>query len=93
MNKKKLINIRKQIDKIDIKLINIIKKRTQLVNKVIKIKKNKKQIVDIRRINEVLSKVKQKSIKKNIDPTITKDIWSTMIKSYIKYERKNFNKK
>ena len=93
MNRKKLNNIRKEIDKVDIKLLGIIKKRTQLVNKVIKIKKLKKQIVDIKRINDVLSKIKKKSIKKKIDPSITKNIWSTMINSYIKYERKNFNKK
>jgi len=93
MDKKKLTNIRKKIDKIDIKLLGLIKKRTKFVNEVIKIKKLKNQIVDIKRINEVLDKIKEKSIKNKIDPSITKNIWTSMINSYIKYEKKNFNKR
>ena len=35
--------------------------------------------------------IKVKSINKGIDSTITKKIWTAMIKAYIEYERKNFN--
>ena len=36
---------------------------------------------------------KKNSIKKRIDPKITQKIWSSMISSYIDYERRNFKKK
>ena len=38
MKNKKLISVRKKIDKIDYKLLNLIKIRTDLVKKVVKIK-------------------------------------------------------
>ena len=93
MKNKKLNIIRHKIDKIDHMVLNLIVKRTKLVNNVIKIKKLKKQIVDKNRINNILKNIKKHSIKKNIDPKITKRIWSSIIKSYIEYEKKNFNKK
>ena len=93
MNNKNLNKIRKEIDLLDLKLLNLIKIRTQLVKKVIKIKKFKKQIVDKKRIKYVLSNIRKRSLKKNIDPKITNRIWSSMIKSYIDYERRVFKKK
>ena len=93
MNTKKIKIIRNKIDKLDQKLLNLIKKRTILVNKVIKVKKFKKQIVDKKRISYVLRKIKKLSLLKKIDPQITNAIWSTMIRSYIKYEKKNFRKR
>ena len=93
MNKKKLNNVRNKLDKLDYKLLDIIKKRTSLVKQVIKLKKHKKQIIDRNRIKKVLRNIKKISIEKKIDPRITQRIWSSMIKSYIDYERRNFNKK
>ena len=89
----KIYKIRDKLDKLDLKLLLIIKKRTKLVNEVIKIKKNKNEIVDKQRISFILKKIKQKSIKLNIDPAITLSIWKEMIKSFIKYEYKKFKKK
>ena len=93
MNKIKLNEVRNKLDKLDYKLLDIIKKRTSLVKQVIKLKKHKKQIIDRNRIKKVLRNIKKISIKKKIDPRITQKIWSSMIKSYIDYERRNFNKK
>ena len=93
LNKKKLTIIRNKLDKLDNSLIKIIKKRTNLVKKVLKLKETKKQIVDKKRINIILKKIQNESIKKKIDPMITKRIWKNMIWSYINYERKNFKKK
>ena len=92
-NKKELILIRKKLDSLDNKLIELIKKRTKLVDKVAKLKVFKKEIVDKKRISNILKGVKQKSIRKNIDPKITHRIWKNMIWSYINYERKIFKKK
>jgi chorismate mutase len=91
-NKKKLNIQRKKLDNLDIKLLNIIKIRTEIIKKVISIKTNKKDIVDKKRISLILRRVKKISIKKKIDPIITKRIWKSMIWSYIDFERKNFKK-
>ena len=92
-NKKKLNLIRIKLDKLDNKLLDLIKFRTSLVKEVLKLKEFKKEIVDKKRINFILNKIKGKSKKLNIDPKITNRIWKNMIWSYIDYERRNFKKK
>ena len=91
-NKKKLNTIRKKLDKLDNKLLSIIKYRTNLVKEVLKLKEFKKEIVDQKRINFILNKIKEKSKKLDIDPKITNRIWKNMIWSYIDYEKRNFKK-
>ena len=91
--RKKLSKIRSELDKIDNSLIKIIKKRTILVKKVLELKDRKNQIVDQKRIKSILSNIRKKSLKNNIDPRITNRIWKNMIWSYIDYERRNFKKK
>ncbi len=92
-NKKKLDIIRIKLDKLDNKLLSLIKYRTKLVKEVLKLKEFKKEIVDKKRINFILKKIKAKSLKQSIDPKITNRIWKNMIWSYIDYERRNFKKK
>ena len=92
-NKKKLEEIRIKLDKLDNKLLALIKYRTSLVEEVLKLKEFKKEIVDQKRINFILNKIKRKSKKLKIDPRITNRIWKNMIWSYIDYERRNFKKK
>ncbi len=91
-NTKELQKLRKKLDIVDLELLNIIKKRSILVRKVLNLKKFKNQIVDRKRINTILKKIKVLSIKKKIDPKITNRIWKNMIWSYIDYERRNFKK-
>ena len=63
------------------------------MNDVLKLKEFKNEIVDKKRINQILKKIKLKSKKIKIDPKITNRIWKNMIWSYINYEKKNFKKK
>ena len=92
-NRKKLNLIRIKLDKLDNKLLSLIKYRTNLVNEVLKLKVLKKEVIDKKRINFILKKIKLKSKKLNIDPKITNRIWKNMIWSYIDYEKRNFKKK
>jgi chorismate mutase len=92
-NKKKLNLLRVKLDRLDNNLLKLIKKRSSLVNKVLKVKIHKKEIIDQKRINFILKKIKKKSIQSNIDPKITNRIWKNMIWSFIDYERRNFKKK
>ena len=92
-NKKKLALIRIKLDKLDTELLKLIKKRSNLVNDVLKVKIHKKEIIDQKRISFILKKIKDKSIKRKIDPKITNRIWKNMIWSFIDYEKRNFKKK
>ncbi|MEZ7833144.1 MAG: chorismate mutase [Candidatus Pelagibacter bacterium] len=92
-NKKKLNQIRIRLDKLDNDLLKLIKKRSSLVNEVLKIKIYKKEIIDQKRINFILKKIRKKSIQTNVDPKITNRIWKNMIWSFIDYEKRNFRKK
>ena len=88
----KLLNIRKKLDKLDDKFLLLIKKRIKLVNQVLLTKELKKQIVDKKRIKKILSNIKSKSKKRNIDVKITQEIWKSMIRAFIRYEFRNFKK-
>ena len=93
LNKKKLNSLRLKLDKLDNELLKLIKKRSNLVNEVLKVKIHKKEIIDQKRINFILKKIKKKSSQLNIDPKITNRIWKNMIWSFIDYEKRNFKKK
>ena len=92
-NKKKLNLLRVKLDRLDNNLLKLIKKRCNLVNEVLKVKIYKNEIIDQKRINFILKKIKKKSIQSNLDPKITNRIWKNMIWSFIDYEKRNFKKK
>ena len=56
-NKKKLKELRKNLDNLDNSFIKLLKKRTSIINQVLKLKENKNQIVDKNRIK--LEKVRE----------------------------------
>ncbi len=93
MVNKNILKIRKNLDKLDNDLLIIVKKRIKLVDLVIKNKKYKKDIVDKKRISIILKNISKKSKRKKIDVKITNSIWKAMIKAFINYEYRNFNKK
>ena len=92
-NKKKLLILRKKLDKIDDKLLNIIKIRSNHVKEVLSLKEFKNQIIDKKRIKMILRNIKKKSIRKGIDTKITDRVWKNMIYAFIDYEFRNFKKK
>ena len=91
-NKIKLNLLRKKLDKLDYQLLKIIKKRSEIVKSVLKLKTYKNEIIDKKRINIILKKIKKESLRNKIDPNITKRIWKNMIWSFIDYEKRNFKK-
>ena len=93
MINKKILTIRKELDKIDNHLLAIIKKRSKLVDKIVKNKKFKKDIIDKKRISVILKNISKKSKQRKIDPKITQKIWKSMIQAFIDYEFRFFNKK
>ena len=93
MNKNKLKLARNKVDQLDQRIFNLIKKRTQTVKYMLSLKKFKNEIVDHKRNNEILKKIRNKSIKNGIDPKITIRIWKSIIWSYVDFQKRNFKKK
>ena len=93
MNKNRLTLARNKVDQVDQKIFSLIKKRTQIIKYILSLKKFKKEIVDLKRNNEILKKIRNKSIKNGIDPKITTRIWNAMIWSFSDFQRRNFKKK
>ena len=93
MINKKILTIRKELDKIDNHLLDIIKKRSKLVDKIVKNKRFKKDIVDKKRISVILKNISKRSKQRKIDPKITQKIWKSMIQAFIDYEFRFFDKK
>ena len=93
MVNKNILKIRKQLDRLDDDLLGLIKKRIKLVSLILKNKKFKNEIVDNKRISVILRNIKKKSRKKKIDAMVTEKIWKSMIRSFIDYEYRNFDKR
>tara|TARA_B100000945_G_C20366068_1_gene589647 strand:- start:268 stop:549 length:282 start_codon:yes stop_codon:yes gene_type:complete len=93
MINQKIKKVRRKLDKLDDKMLLIIKKRSLLVDQILSNKTKKNQIVDKKRIKVILKNIRKKSIRKKIDPNITKEIWRSMIRGFVKYEYKNFKKR
>ena len=92
-NKKKLLILRKKLDKVDNRLLSILKVRSNYVKEVLSLKEFKKEIIDRKRIKLILRNIRRKSIKKGIDTKISYRIWKNMIYAFIDYEFRNFKKK
>ena len=84
--------IRRKIDEVDSKILPLMVKRSQLVNKALRLKTKKSEIVDIKRINQIQKKIKFQAKKLGGNPKLISDIWLSIIKNFINFERKNFKK-
>ena len=85
-----LEELRKFIDEIDLEILDLIQKRKDLVTEVVKLKK-RDQIVDQKRIEFILNKLKVEASKRGLAVEFIEEIWTLMIKSFIKYEEKIFD--
>ena len=87
--KKNLEKIRKNIDKFDLQILKILSRRRKEVLKVIKYKP-KSKIVDQKRIEKMIKVRIAKGKKLKLERFIVKNIWLTMINSFIKLQRKKY---
>ena len=85
-----LEDLRKNIDEIDLKILDLIEKRKDLVTEVVKLKK-RDQIVDQKRIEFILNKLKVEASKRGLAIEFVEEIWTLMIENFIKYEEKIFD--
>ncbi|NBV93046.1 MAG: hypothetical protein EBT29_01015 [Proteobacteria bacterium] len=82
MSQKKILKIRSTIDTIDRQIIRLLGLRKKQVLKIAQYK-NKRTIVDKKRINQIM-----KRIKAEIDFILVKNFWNKLIQYSIKLEKK-----
>jgi chorismate mutase len=87
MSQKKIQKIRSNIDNIDKQIIKLLGARKKQVLKIAKYK-NKRTIVDKKRINQVMKKIKVESKKNKIDFALVKNFWTKLIQYSINLEKK-----
>ena len=85
-----LEELRKNIDEIDLKILDLIEKRKDLVTKVVSVKK-REQIIDQKRIEFILNKLRVEASNRGLAVEFIEEIWTLMIKNFIKYEEKIFD--
>ena len=85
-----LEELRKNIDEIDLKILDLIEKRKDLVTKVVSVKK-RDQIIDQKRIEFILNKLRVEAANRGLAVEFIEEIWTLMIKNFIKYEEKIFD--
>ena len=84
--------IRKSIDEVDSKILPLMVKRSKLVSKALDLKSKKSEIVDLERINQIKKNVSDQAKKLGGNPKLISDIWLSIIKNFIIFEKKNFRK-
>ena len=87
MSQRKILKIRSTIDSIDKQIIKLLGLRKMQVLKIAKYK-NKRTIVDKKRINQIMKRIKAEAKKNKIDFILVKNFWSKLIQYSIKLEKK-----
>ena len=87
MSQRNIQKIRSSIDIIDKKIIRLLGLRKKQVLKIAKYK-NKKTIVDKKRINQIMKRIKSDAKRNKIDYVLVKNFWNKLIQYSIKLERK-----
>ena len=90
MHRESKLQTKKNIDEIDLEILDLIEKRKDLVTEVVKLKK-RDQIVDQKRIEFILNKLKVEASKRGLAIEFIEEMWTLMIKNFIKYEEKIFD--
>ena len=91
-NSAKMREIRKRIDEVDSKILPLMVKRSKLVSKALDIKTKKSEIVDLKRINQSKKKIAAQAKRLGASPKLISNIWVSIIKNFIDFEKKNFKK-
>jgi chorismate mutase len=87
MSQKNILKIRSTIDTIDKQIIRLLGLRKKQVLKIAKYK-NKRTIVDKKRINQIMKRIKVEAKKNKIDFILVKNFWNKLIQYSINLEKK-----
>ena len=91
-NSSQMKEIRRKIDEVDSKILPLMVKRSFLVNKALQLKTKKSEIVDAKRIKQITKKISAQSEILGANSKLITNIWVSMIKNFIDFEKRNFKK-
>lgn len=92
MKCKNLEEVRENIDKIDSEIIKLIAERGDYVLQASSFKKDEEGVKAPKRVEEVISKVREKSEMYGANPDIVEAVYREMISKFINIEIKEFYK-
>ena len=81
-----LEKLREEIDKLDKEILSLIAQRPKCVEKVALVKNNKDLVVDKKRIEEVIRRVKRLAKEKGLSEKIAESLWRKLIELSIDHE-------
>tara|TARA_B100000029_G_C17439881_1_gene911053 strand:+ start:279 stop:566 length:288 start_codon:yes stop_codon:yes gene_type:complete len=81
-----LEKLREEIDKLDKEILSLIAQRQKCVEKVALVKNNKDLVVDKKRIEEVIRRVKRLAKEKGLSEKIAESLWRKLIELSIDHE-------
>ena len=81
-----LEKLREEMDKLDKEILSLIAQRQKCVEKVALVKNNKDLVVDKKRIEEVIRRVKRLSKEKGLSEKIAESLWRKLIELSIDHE-------
>ncbi|MDQ1340230.1 MAG: isochorismate pyruvate lyase [Campylobacterota bacterium] len=85
-----LDEVREEIDKLDEKIVELIAKRSHYVRQAAKFKHSIEKIKEESRLDDIMSRVRQKAIQENISPNMLEDIYRLMIEEMVETEVAEF---
>ena len=85
--------LRNDINLLDDELFIIFNKRFNLIKDAAFLKSNFKELRDNERIEEIIKRMRKKSLTVDLPEDLIEDLWRYIIELSIKYETKIFNKK
>jgi isochorismate pyruvate lyase len=85
---KSIEEVRENINRIDREIVELISQRSCYVGQAAKFKKTTQDVKAPARVEEVILKVRELAVEKDLDPDIVEKIYRTMIACFIDYELK-----
>jgi len=86
-----LMRIRKNIDDLDSMIITLLAKRSDFVSVAGRLKKNDEGVRDLKRVEQVIGRVRAKAVEKGLDPEIAERTYRTIIACFIDKELQALN--
>ena len=83
-----LEELRQEIDKLDDEIVALLAERQKCVEKVALVKGDKTLVVDQKRIEEVVTRVKRVAKEKGMSEKMTESLWRKLIELSIDHEYK-----
>lgn len=82
-----LEEVRSNINRIDESIIDLISQRSYFVNQAAHFKKTEQEVEAPKRVEQVLMKVRDLAISKNLNPDIAEAVYREMIRAFIDQEK------